>query len=72
MIIQAWPFNDGGDEKTLLMLKSQPTCSFTGLKTLPTEYSSQNIRDSKRAILLLLHLTNIDKEGVVNSCVLQN
>ena len=72
MIIQAWPFNDGGDEKTLLMLKLQPTCSFKGLKTLPTEYYSQNIRDSKMAILLLLHLTNIHKEGVVNSCVLQN
>ena len=72
MIIQAWPFNDAGDEKTLLMLKLQPTCSFKGLKTLPTEYSSQNIRDSKRAILLLLHLTNIHKEGLVNSCVLQN
>ena len=72
MIIQAWPFNDGGDEKTLLMVKLQPTCTFKGLKTLPTEYSSQNIKDSKRAILLLLHLINIHKDGVVNSCVLQN
>ena len=72
MIIQAWLFNDGGDEKTLLMVKLQPTCTFKGLKTLPTEYSSQNIKDSKRAILLLLHLINIHKDGVVNSCVLQN
>ena len=30
MIIQAWPFNDGGDEKTLLMLKLQPNCTFKG------------------------------------------
>ena len=46
MIIQTWPFNDGGDEKTHFYGEIAAVLPFTfkGIKTLPTEleYDSQN------------------------------
>ena len=51
MIIQTWPFNEGGDEKTLFYgeIAAVLPCAFKGIITLPTEleYDSQNCRNSK-------------------------